>query len=217
MLKAVIFDFDYTLGDSTDGIVLSANYALKTMGLVEKERDEIKKTIGLSLTNTYPALTTRESKDEAEQFKKLFMEKADEVMADSTTLYDGVKDILKKLKEKGYKLGIVTTKYRHRIKQILNNFDAADLIDLIVGGDDVKIEKPDPEGLLWAVESLNLEKSEVLYVGDSIVDAKTAQNAQVMFAAVMTGTTSELDFEPYRCAYIGQNIKDIYSFIVGRE
>lgn len=217
MLKAVIFDFDYTLGDSTDGIVLSANYALKAMGLEEKERDEIKKTIGLSLTNTYPALTTRESKEEAEQFKKLFMEKADEVMADNTTLYDGVKDILNNLKENGYKLGIVTTKYRYRIKQILNNFDAADLIDLIVGGDDVKIEKPDPEGLLWAVESLKLEKSEALYVGDSIVDAKTAQNAQVMFAAVLTGTTSEPDFEPYRCAYIGQSIKDIHSFIVGRE
>lgn len=55
--QAVIFDFDYTLGDSTEGIITSANYALEKMGCKSAEREAIRRTIGLSLQETYIALT----------------------------------------------------------------------------------------------------------------------------------------------------------------
>lgn len=213
MLKAVIFDFDYTLGDSTTGIALSINYALEQLGYPAPDIAAIKKTIGLSLTDTYVTLTSNDDSDKAEQFAKLFREKADSVMVANTELYTGVKDVLQKLKEKGYKTAIVTTKFHYRIEQILNKFDAAGLIDIIVGAEDVKIEKPNPEGLLWAMNHLGAANQEVLYVGDSLVDAKTAQNAKVEFAAVLTGTTTTEDFRNYSSAYIGENILDIYKYI----
>jgi phosphoglycolate phosphatase len=117
------------------------------------------------------------------------------------------------LKSSGYKIGIVTTKYRYRIEKILNRFQATDLVDLIVGSDDVKIEKPNPEGLLWAIDTLQLEKSEALYVGDSVVDAKTAENAQVDFAGVLTGTTTQSDFAKYKNVFVGENMQAVYSYI----
>ncbi len=217
MLKAIIFDFDYTLGDSTNGIALSINYALEQLGYATKNLADIKRTIGLSLKETYHALTLRDNADEAEQFAKLFKEKADCVMVDNTELYHGVKDILQKLKEKGYKTAIVTTKFHYRIEQILSKFDAKELIDLIVGAEDVKVEKPNPEGLLWAIAHLNVGKDEVLYVGDSIVDAKTAENAGVEFAATLTGTTTRNDFGRYNSRYIGDSILDVYKFILSLE
>ena len=61
MLKAIIFDFDYTLGDSTNGIALSINYALEKLGYEAKELTTIKKTIGLSLKDTYTVLTKRKN------------------------------------------------------------------------------------------------------------------------------------------------------------
>jgi phosphoglycolate phosphatase len=215
MLKAIIFDFDYTLGDSTDGIVLSVNYALENLGLSQKNREDIKKTIGLSLKDTYFALTSKTDVSEAEKFSKYFVEKADVVMVENTVIYDGVKEILRELKSDGYKIGIVTTKYRYRIEKILNRFQAADLVDLIVGSDDVKIEKPNPEGLLWAIDTLQLEKDEVLYVGDSVVDAKTAENAEVDFAGVLTGTTTKNDFAKYKNVFIGENMQAVYGYIRG--
>jgi phosphoglycolate phosphatase len=215
MLKAIIFDFDYTLGDSTDGIVLSVNYALENLGLSQKNREDIKKTIGLSLKDTYFALTAKNNAEEAEKFSKYFVEKADIVMVENTVIYDGVKEILRELKDSGYKIGIVTTKYRYRIEKILNRFQAADLVDLIVGSDDVKIEKPNPEGLLWAIDMLQLEKDEVLYVGDSVVDAKTAENAGVDFAGVLTGTTTQSDFAKYKNVFVGENMKAVYGYIRG--
>ena len=49
--RAIIFDFDYTLGDSTNGIVLSVNYAFEKLGFAAKDTESIRKTIGLSLTD----------------------------------------------------------------------------------------------------------------------------------------------------------------------
>ena len=84
---------------------------------------------------------------------------------------------MKKLRDDKILLGIVTTKYHYRIEQILEKNNARNVIDVIIGGDDVKNEKPDPEGLLTAIQRLNVSKNQVIYVGDSIVDAKTAQSA----------------------------------------
>lgn len=216
MLKAIIFDFDYTLGDSTNGIVLSVNYALEKLGFGARDKEEIKKTIGLSLKDTFPVLTKENNGEKAEKFSKYFREKADLVMVENTELYGDVKEVLQKLKREGYKIGIVTTKFHYRIEQILNKFNALDLVDLIVGAEDVKIEKPDPEGLLWAAENLQLEKEDILYVGDSLVDAKTAENAQINFAGVLTGTTSADEFKLYKNVFIGEHIKDIYHFIMNQ-
>lgn len=214
MLKAVIFDFDYTLGDSTNGIALSINYALENLGYASQKLSDIKKTIGLSLKETYITLIENDDLEEAEQFAKLFKEKADEVMVSNTELYSGVKDTLTRLKERDIKTAIVTSKFHYRIEQILTKFNANDLIDIIVGAEDVKASKPNPEGLLWTLEHLGLKKEEVLYVGDSYVDAKAAENADVGFAAVLTGTTTREEFSNYNCMYIGEDIKDVYNYIL---
>ena len=216
-IKAFIFDFDYTLGDSTNGIALSINHAMEQLGYPVRSLTDIRKTVGLSLKDTFFALTSDEDIEKAEQFATLFKQKADEVMVDNTELYSGVKDVLQKLKASGYKIGIVTTKYRYRIESILNKFDAKELVDQIVGGEDVKIEKPNPEGLLFAIAHFGLENEEVLYVGDSLVDAKTAANAQVNFAGVLTGTTTREDFSQYDFVYIGEDVESVYRFVIDED
>ena len=138
-------------------------------------------------------------------------------MVANTKLYAGVKSVLQKLKDKGYMVAIVTTKFHYRIEQILNKFDANEPIDIIVGAEDVKAEKPNPEGLLYAIECLGVMSEEVLYVGDSLVDAKTADNAKVKFAAVLTGTTTKDKFKGYNNIYIGQNIADVYKYVLALE
>lgn len=210
MYKAVIFDFDYTLGDTAGGIVQSANYALENLGYASRDASEIKRTIGLSLKETFAALVGIRDDDQAESFVKLFREKADEVMTDSAELYDSVPELLREL-HKTRRIGIVTTKFHYRIEAILRKFSAGELVDVIIGGEDVKAEKPAPEGLLSAISRLGVQKAETLYVGDSIVDAQAAQNAGVDFAAVLTGTTT--DFSPYHSVFIGENISDIFNFV----
>ena len=59
----------------------------------------------------------------------------------------------------------------------------------------------------------SLEKSEVLYVGDSFIDAKTAENAGVDFVAVLTGTTTKEEFDKYGHVFIGENVLDVYKYV----
>lgn len=68
---------------------------------------------------------------------------------------------------------------------------------MIVGGDEVKYPKPDPQGVFHVLGEWDLSKDEVLYVGDSLVDARTAQAAGVDFAGVTTGTTGKDEMEQY--------------------
>lgn len=197
MYKAVLFDFDYTLGNSEEGIILSANGALEQMGHPAADRDAIRRTIGLTLPHTYVALTGDKDEQNAAQFMALFMQHANHVMTESTRLYDGVLDLLHILKARGIAIGIITTKYVFRIEAIFEKYGARHLLDLIVGGDSVKAKKPDPEGMLLALETLGLQKQEVLYVGDNVIDAKTAAAAGVPFCAVLTGTTTKEELAPY--------------------
>lgn len=211
LYHAYIFDFDYTLGDSTTGIILSANYALKQLGCMAATDESIQRTIGLSLKNTYISLTGCRDEEKAALFTRYFREKSDEIMTANTTLYPGTKDLLCELKEQGFLTGIVTTKFHYRIDQILRKYDASGLVDRIVGAEDVAFEKPSPEGLLYIIGELGIPANQTLYIGDSQVDAETAQRAGVDFAGVLTGTTGKEDFRHFPYIFIADNLNHLFS------
>lgn len=211
MYKAVIFDYDFTLGDSADGIVASCNYALGKLGLMEKTGEEIRRTIGLSLKEVFRALTGSDDAGAAERFAALFRERADEVITESAVMYEDALPTLSELRRRGFKTAIVTSKFHYRIDEILRKFDAESLIGAIVGGDDVSREKPDPEGLIKALSLLGIKRGEALYVGDSHVDALAARSAGVPFAAVLTGTTE--DFSEFTPVIIAENLREILEFV----
>ncbi len=211
--KGLVFDFDYTLGDSTEGIVISVNYALERLGYAAAEREAVRKTIGLHLEETYRVLTQDEREEQATEFSRLFVEKADQVMTEFTQLFQGVPEQLEKWKQQDYKIGIVTTKYHYRIDEILKKYQAGHLVDLIIGGDDVKCPKPDPEGVLQVLGAWHMDKTEILYVGDSLVDAKTAKNAGVDFAGVTTGATSKEELENYPGVGVFPGLMELERFI----
>lgn len=204
-----IFDFDYTLGDSTNGIVASVNFALTQMNFLTFAKEDIRRTVGMSLPQTFTHLTKIYDIEQQKQFVKLFKEKADEVMTENTELFSDTIKILSHLKSKGMKTGIVTTKYHYRINEILNKFDINNLIDIIVGGEDVKNAKPHPEALLTAIEKLNAHNDNILYIGDSIIDAKTAHSANVDFIAVTTGATEKDEFMQFPCIAVVSTLSEL--------
>ena len=130
-------------------------------------------------------------------------------MTPSTELYPGAAAMLRELHGRGCKVGIVTTKFHYRIEQILQKFDLTDMVDVIVGAEDVQATKPAPEGLLHAVKVLGLSVQDALYVGDNTVDAQAAQNAGMAFAGVLTGTTTEEDFRRYPHVRIANDLSGI--------
>ncbi len=198
MPDCYIFDFDYTLADSSIGALKCIRYALGQMGYDSPDEERLKNTIGFSLADTFGKLTGNDDDIDAMEFSRLFIEEADKVMCDFTSIFRNVPQSIIQLHGRGKKLGIVSTKFRYRIESILQREKLDSYIDVIIGGEDVKCLKPDSEPLLKAIDILNVEKENVLYVGDSIVDAKTAENAGVRFIASLTGTTTREAFNKFR-------------------
>ncbi len=192
--SAYVFDFDFTLADATPGIVASVNYALGELGYPAAGVEPIRRTVGMTLRDTFTTLTGCDDEDTAVRFTAFFRARADEVMTDNTTLLPGVAVALAGLKADGAKTAIVTSKFHYRIDQALARHGCSHLVDFIVGLEDVAEAKPSPEGLLRAMDALGVGRGDTLYVGDSLIDARTAQNAGVDFAAVTTGTTGAEEF-----------------------
>ncbi len=195
--KAVLFDFDFTLADSSQGIITCINYALPRIGLPEATSEEILEIVGLHIPEALVALAGEEYRPKGEQFFDFFIQKADEVMADGTHLYPDAGKVIPSLDELGYLVGIVSTKYRYLIESIMGRDGLLDGVDVIIGGEDVTRHKPDPEGLIKAAGELGVGIENCVYVGDSHVDAGAAQSAGMPFVGVTSGTTPRETFVCY--------------------
>lgn len=195
--KAYLFDFDYTLADSSRGIVMCFKDVLDRHGYTGIDDDTIKRTIGLTLEEAFTEMTGETDPATLAGWRKEYVSVADRLMNAATVLFDEVPDLLDALKERGVKTGIISTKYRYRIEDfLLRHFDRVP-VDIIVGGEDVKSAKPSPEGIEDAMARLGVERDEVLYCGDSTVDAATAVNAGVDFAGVLHGVTPRGKLEQF--------------------
>ncbi len=211
--QTVLFDFDYTLADSSRPVSECINFALDGLGLPTVTYDRACTTIGLFLGDALTQLAGEEHRHLSDEFLKLFLEMADQVMVEKTVLFEAVPETMVKLKDQGLSIGIVSTKYRHRIESILGRHDCQGLFDVIIGGEDVKQQKPDPRGLLAALEQLKSNGSECIYVGDSLVDAETAERADVGFVATLTGVTTAADFRGYRALGIINHVSELPGLI----
>ena len=210
IFTSVIFDFDYTLADSSAGEVECVTYALQTMKLPQASDAAIQATIGLSLQETFRGLTQGAYEKMSDDFVKLFIERADEIMLDNIVLFDSVKPTIEQLITRGLTIGIVSTKYRYRIEAFLRREEIDDAFKVIVGGEDVNAHKPDPAGLRMAFSKLGLTSSRhCIYVGDSVVDAETANRADVPFVAVLSGVTSKSAFSDYFPLAVIENLTQL--------
>ena len=211
--KLCLFDFDYTLADKTKPIVESFRHTFKTMNLEGFDREKAIKTIGLTLDDAFQKLTGINDKERVEELVEIYRLKSDEITIQNTILYEDTIETLKTLKKNNVKIGIVSSRMGSRIDKILEYLNCREYIDHIIGYEHVSIHKPDPEGLLKALNHFKCEKEEVLYVGDSYIDAKAAENGKIDFVGVTTGTTTQKDFEEYNNIKIVNNLSAILQII----
>ena len=215
-LQAVIFDFDYTLADSSQGAIECISFALREMGLDQVSAEAACRTIGLSLSETFLALGEHHEPQRCDEFHRLFVHRAEQVMARLTVLYDSVPATIESLRKRNLKLGIVSTKYRRRINEVLEREALSHGFHVVIGGEDVEHHKPHPQGLFEAMEKLECSPVSVVYVGDSVVDAELAKRAGVPLIVVLSGTTPEHHFDTYAPLAVLDNISRLPEFLSGQ-
>lgn len=94
-------------------------------------------------------------------------------------LFIGAKGLLKKLKAEGKSIGMVSSAHSKSLNAALVRADVIRYFDVVISGTDVKIRKPDPEGIEQAIIKMNGEKNRAVMIGDSEYDIQAAKNAGI--------------------------------------
>jgi len=176
-MKAILFDMDGVLVESHDAWFYIFNKALKKFENKEITRKEFDKVIW--------------SKAFDKVAKKYFTAPIKEIRDYYTTIYDdylkrltvmpNANEALSNLKSKRIKLVIVSNTNRSVIELLLKDIGLSKYFSFVLGGDDVKNGKPEPDIIFKALDILKLEKEEVLFVGDTKWDKLAAKKANVKF------------------------------------
>jgi phosphoglycolate phosphatase len=193
-VRAVLFDFDYTLADSSDAIVECFGAGLAAVDLPAIAPEQIRRTIGLPLPEALRTLHGVSDAALAARFREGFHALAERIMHERTRVFAPVAEVTGALRAAGLATAICSTKRRGQIERILARHALLDRFDAIVGGEDVPRHKPAPDALLLALERLGVEPERALYVGDHRVDADAAAGAGVPFVAVLSGPSPQADF-----------------------
>jgi phosphoglycolate phosphatase len=205
---AVVFDFDLTLADSSPGFEASHSHAAERLGLTPPTLDAIRRSIGTPPHLAVPMLYGAAVQGRVDEYLEVYQARADEVMGPLTVILPGTRETLQRLGEAGIPFAIVSQKLRYRVEEVLQREGLLDAFACVLGGEDVPAFKPDPSGILVAVERLGMTHEDALYVGDTTIDAEAAANAHLRFVAVLTGPTTREDFEPFETAAILDSIAD---------
>lgn len=213
MYRAVIFDFDYTLGDATEAIVAGFTNGFTRLGLPVPDRETVRHTVGRVLQDAFTDLTGITDPQTRDAFAAYFAEVARPMQQAGTPLFPGAEDLLRTLDAKGVKTAIVSTKTSVVLTRVMANYGLDKVLSLIVGGDMVAAHKPDPEGLNFALRTLGVTPDQVLYCGDTVIDAETARRAGCPFCAVLNGTTPAEDFAAFPSVHIAPDLPELKAWL----
>lgn len=188
MNKAVVFDLDGTLLDTIPDIADNVNLALEKFGYKKREYSEIRAFIG----NGAKMLVKRcLGEDVAEETVQACLEYYNQIYTASkspkTALFDGIEDVLVKLKQKGYKLAILTNKPQPTTDEVYKTYLERFNFDLVVGQSPLVKCKPDKEAVLNILKQLNVQPENAYMVGDGETDVLTAVNAKMKCITVLWG------------------------------
>lgn len=204
MKKLVIIGFDGTIADTAPGILYCMNTTALSMGYTPVAHDALYGVIGVSLEQGFMKLYGMKD-DEIEyamnQYSKLYSIKGEEMIL----IYEGIDDSLKKLKEDGFKLAIVTQKNEKFINNMLAVYNQIGSLFDMVCATNVDEEMTKTDMLRKVCADMGVEPGDAVFVGDSYVDAIAAGEAGVDFAAVLYGWgfRSMEDAQQYNCkAYL---------------
>ncbi len=183
-VRAVLFDMDGTIIDSVDNIVRCWVWAFRQKG-IPVTREQIYNYLGRTADDIMARIASSEEEREllAEVYR-LARICGEKTWREDVKLYPGVKETLEYLRNKGYRLGLVTSSHADRTYEFLEYFGIRDYFDVIQCYEEGAPGKPDPYLLLRALEKLDVEPSQALYVGDSLVDCLAAKNSGMVFVLV---------------------------------
>ena len=191
MFQAVLFDWDGTLADTREAILISFKRALSRIN-VDVPASYIERRIGIGADNTFREILQAVNKDFGDGLiRRLVQEKirTEIELSESVKLFQGAPELLRSLKGR-LKLALASMNNRAVIFHLLDKLKVSKVFDAVVTVEEVSHFKPHPEIFLKCASRLNVSPEKCLVVEDSIFGVKAAKAAGMSCLAVPTGAYS---------------------------
>lgn len=209
--KVAVFDMDGTILDTLQDLKDSINFALKENGFPERNLEEVRLFVGNGVKKlverAVPENASLEQQEKVlESFNRYYPEHCDIY----TKPYNGILELLQKLKSRGMKLAVNSNKPDYGVKELCKKyFDG--IFDVEIGIKEGIKTKPSPDALNKILELLNCEKQDAVYIGDSDVDIMTAKNAELHSISVDWGFRSKDFLKKSGAEKIVENCDELYA------
>ena len=210
--KYILFDFDGTLTDSSEGIFKSLTYAFEFYGHGTPSLDLLKKFIGPPLYHSFTVYCGFDDKHAWEMTDK-YRERYRVKGYLESCLYDGVADLLKALKERGYILATASSKPLHFIDRICENLDIKKYFDFLGGTEFDNTSESKATVIENAMKNIGASLNDTLMVGDTKFDINGAHQVGIPCVAVTYGFGTLEDFKEYKAEYIIDKAEEILDIV----
>lgn len=186
-INTILWDLDGTLLCTLTDLTESVNYALTKNNMPARTEEEVKGFVGngIRLLMERAVPNGKENHDFTKAFQD-FQAYYAKNCNNHTKAYDGIPEILQKLKKDGCKMAVVSNKIESAVKDLVKMY-FADTISVAVGDNPQRAKKPNTDNLLFALKQLNSTLENAVFIGDSEVDIMTAQNAGIPMIIVDWG------------------------------
>lgn len=189
-MKLIILDFDGTLGDTAAVIIRTMQATIKELGLPSRTDKECADMIGLRLIEI-PKVLFPESGEISELYASTYRRLFHEFNTDGAVeLYPNVQETLMELKKRGKILTIASSRSHASLAEYIETLGLSDVISYVLGANDVKEGKPNPEAIFKTLEHFNFNADEAIMIGDTVFDINMGKNAGVMTCGVTYGNGS---------------------------
>ena len=209
----IIFDLDGTLINTIDDLGQACNYALAACGYPIHAIEDYPRLVGNGINRLIERALPEAHRNEETvlRLRKYFVPYYDEHNCELTCPYDGIIELLQTLKEEGHTLAVASNKYQAATEKIVAHFFPG-VFDVVLGERENVARKPDPQ-IVWDIVGSLEEASEMLYVGDSLVDAETAKAAKIPFVACTWGFCTEEQLAVANPNYMVQHPIEILTIV----
>ncbi len=208
-INTLLFDLDGTLIDTNELIISSFLHTLEFYYPGKYMREDVIPFMGPSLMETFGSIDAQRAEEMIAKYRAYNLANHDRIV----TIFEGVYDTIKLLKEKGYKIAIVTTKLSDVVDMGLRLTKLDEFFNVIVALDHVTKAKPDPEPVLMALEKLGSSPEEAIMVGDNSHDILAGKNAGTKTAGVAWTLKGREFLASLQPDYLLDNMRDLLSIL----
>ena len=196
-IYTILFDLDGTLVDTAPDLMDAHNHVMKKFGHQEKKLSDIKSLAGKGAWVMMQRSFRQEIKDERikKEMTREFINFYSQNIDRGSKPIDGVMDFLKWAKLQKISMAVCTNKQERLAVDLLKKLRMYEYFDYVAGSDTFSFNKPDPRHLTDVIEIIGGDLKKAIMVGDSEVDALSAQNAKLPFILVKDGYTEKSEKE----------------------